>query len=479
MSLFKVRLQSLWLLLQMLFVSEVTSTINSTVLNGSGFYSYQWQSSPTGAGGSWSNITNQGNGANYSVPSAISGTTFYRVIVTDAGSGCGSSVSNGVSVQVVNQPSVTIAANNTVICIGGTSTVTATITNGSGSYAYQWQSSPNGSSPWTNTGTNSSALNLTGTVAGTTFYRVIVDDLSNGCNNPVSSALSIVVQSGPTLSIAADQDSVCLFGAVEITSTVLNGSGFYSYQWQSSPNGSNPWTNIGGGTDATYTPSTSSPGVTWYRVMVTDIGSGCGDPVSTAVRIAVFGQPTLSVQIAVPVVCVGGVAIITSTITSGSGLFNYQWQVSPDGSSGWANVATNGNSANYSVPTSTTSTSFYRLMLTDLVANCDDPQSNPIEVDVVSAASVSINAPDDTVCLGAITTITSSVTGGSGIFTYQWQQSLNGSTGWANVPANGTSPTYTVPTLVPQRYFYRLVLTDQANGCADPISTCDSCHSSK
>ena len=123
------------------------------------------------------------------------------------------------------------------------------------------------------------------------------------------------------------------------------------------------------------------------------------------------------------------------------------------------------------VPTTTTSTSFYRLILTDLVTSCNDPQSNAIQVDVVSAATVSISAPDDTVCLGAITTITSSVTGGTGIFTYQWQQSLNGSSGWANVPANGTSTTYTVPTLVAQSFFYRLILTDNGNGCADQYQT--------
>ncbi|MGB4848215.1 MAG: hypothetical protein WBP41_09880, partial [Saprospiraceae bacterium] len=447
-----------------------SSTVNSTVLNGSGFYSYQWQSSPTGAGGTWSNITNQGNGANYAAPSAVPGTTFYRVIVTDAGSGCGSSVSNAVSVIIVNQPSVTISVNNPIICIGGTSTITSTITNGSGSYAFQWQSSPTGNNPWTNTGTNSSALNLTGTVAGTTYYRVIVDDLSNGCNNPVSSSLSVVVQSGPTVTLSADQDSVCLFGAVEITPTILNGSGLYNYVWQSSASSGGPWSTISGASNPTYTPSTATAGVTWYRVMITDLGSGCNDPVSNGVRIAVYNQPTLSIQLAVPVVCVGGVALITSNITNGSGLFSYQWQVSPDGSSGWTNIASGGNGANYNVPTTGISSSFYRLILTDNVANCDDPQSNNIQVNVVSPSNVTINAPDDTVCIGAITIITSTITGGSGIFTYQWQQSLNGTTGWANVPANGTNPTYTVPTLVAQRFYYRLVLTDQANGCADPIS---------
>jgi hypothetical protein len=73
-----------------------------------------------------------GNGLNYSAPSAVAGTTFYNLILTDAGSGCGSALSNAVSVLVVSQPTVRLRPIS-VICIGGTSTITAT-TNGSGSF---------------------------------------------------------------------------------------------------------------------------------------------------------------------------------------------------------------------------------------------------------------------------------------------------------------------------------------------------------
>ena len=446
------------------------STINSTVLNGSGFISYQWQLSVSGAGGPWSNITNLGNGSSYVAPGTVVGTRHYRVIITDVGSGCGSAVSNPVAVQVVNQPTISISVNNEVICVGGNATISTSILNGSGLYAYQWQSSPTGSTPWTNTGGNTSTYNITGTAPGTTYYRVILDDLANGCNNPVSSGLSVVVQSGPSVTISASEDSVCVFGAVEITPAVINGSGLYGYQWQSSSAGAGgPWTNISGATNDIYSPTTTAAGVTWYRVMVTDFGSGCGDPVSGAVRIAVFGQPDLTINIPVPVACVGGIAILTSSITNGSGVFVYQWQISPDATS-WSDITVNGNTSSYSVPTTAPSSNYYRLILTDLVTNCVDPESNAIQVDVVSAASVSIAAPDDTVCLGAITTITSTITGGSGLYTYQWQQSLNGSSGWANVPSNGNTATYTVPTLTPQRYFYRILVTDSASGCADPIS---------
>jgi hypothetical protein len=230
---------------------------------------------------------------------------------------------------------VSIAINNDIICIGGNATVTSTITNGSGSYVYQWQSSPNGIDTWSNTGGNTSSLFLTGTVTGTTYYRVAVDDLANGCNNPLSDNVSLVVQSGPSVTVSVNQDSVCVFSSVELTPNIINGSGLYDYQWQSSTAGAGgPWTNISGANSEIYTPPTSVPGVTWYRVAVTDLASGCGDPVSGASRIAVFAQPQVSIDLPVQVVCVGGVALITSTITNGSGVFGYQWQESADGSSG-------------------------------------------------------------------------------------------------------------------------------------------------
>jgi hypothetical protein len=169
----------------------VRSTITSQVLNGSGTFLYQWQSSPDGSTG-WANV---GNSDSYTVPSSIPGTTYYRVVVTDAASGCNDPVSNVISVTIVEQPLVDIVVDNPLVCIGGTSILNSNITNGSGVYNYQWQSSPNGTA-WSNISPNGNNASYTSiaTAAGTTYYRMILTDLSNGCDDPVSNTLTIVVE---------------------------------------------------------------------------------------------------------------------------------------------------------------------------------------------------------------------------------------------------------------------------------------------
>ncbi|HJW27839.1 MAG TPA: hypothetical protein VJ508_01180, partial [Saprospiraceae bacterium] len=448
-----------------------SATVSSTITNGSGNYLYQWQSSPDGSSG-WANITSGGNGANYNAPSSVAGTTYYRLLLTDVSNGCNDPMSNVVSVTVQNQPSVSVVADNPIVCIGGSVTISSTITNGSGNYLYQWQSSPNGSA-WSNisSGGNGANYNPPTSSTGTTYYRVLVTDVSNGCNDPVSNAVTVTVDNQPSVSVAVDNNPVCIGGISTITSTITNGSGLYNYQWQSSPDGSGSWTNITvNGNSANYTTVASLPGTTYYRVLVTDLANGCNDPVSNVISITVDNQPTVSISVDNDIVCVGGSSTITSTITNGSGLYNYQWQSSPNGSSGWANITTNGNSANYNVPTSVPATTYYRLLVTDLANGCNDPMSNTVNVVVDAQPTVTISADHDIVCIGGSVTITSVIQNGSGFYTYQWQVSPDGSSGWANISSGGTGSTYNAPTSAPGTNYYRVMVTDVANNCNDPVS---------
>lgn len=66
-----------------------------------------------------------------------------------------------------------------------------------------------------------------------------------------------------------------------------------------------------------------------------------------------------------------------------------------------------------------------------------------------------ITAGASTICTGTTTTLTlTGATSGSGI-SYQWQQSADGSTGWANVStgSGGTTITYTTPSLTSVTYY--------------------------
>jgi hypothetical protein len=67
-------------------------------------------------------------------------------------------------------------------------------------------------------------------------------------------------------------------------------------------------------------------------------------------------------------------------------------------------------------------------------------------------------------------TITSTVTGGSGAQTYQWQSGPTSGGTWTNI-GGATTTTYAVPSNVTSALFYRVVITDPNSGCADPAST--------
>jgi hypothetical protein len=54
---------------------------------------------------------------------------------------------------------------------------------------------------------------------------------------------------------------------------------------------------------------------------------------------------------------------------------------------------------------------------------------------------------------------------------YQWQQSADGSTGWANSTGTGaTTATYTPSSAVPGTTYYRVLVNAANNGCDQAVS---------
>lgn len=77
---------------------------------------------------------------------------------------------------------------------------------------------------------------------------------------------------------------------------------------------------------------------------------------------------------------------VTASISTG-GTPTYQWQVSDDGSTGWANVASSGTSASYTVPTASAGTKYYRCVVTNPNGSAATT-SNAATVTVTEAAFV-------------------------------------------------------------------------------------------
>jgi hypothetical protein len=150
---------------------------------------------------------------------------------------------------------------------------------------------------------------------------------------------------------------------------------------------------------------------------------------------------------------VTGNALIGSTLTSSSGAwtesghisYGYQWQDSLDGTTNWGNI-TSATSSTYVIP-STEVSKFLRCVVTDTDANGATTASSNVTAAVAWPLPVNTVAP----ALSGVVQVNSALTttngtwsdDGSPIFTYQWQFSTDGLTGWSNVTGDTS---FLIPT---------------------------------
>ncbi|HVY73739.1 MAG TPA: DUF6443 domain-containing protein [Puia sp.] len=238
---------------------------------GTPTYTYQWQSSPNGATG-WTDISGA-TSQNLSFSSGLTQTTYYQrkvTVVSTSEIGYSTNIAT-VTVYPAIVPGSVSPSGQTINYGANASTLTLSgVSGGTNSYAYQWQSSTNGGSSWT---TISGATGTTYTPTSlptTTLFHVIVT--SNGASATSSSATVNVYPQviGGSVTPASTSIAYNTSPGLLTLGSVGGGSGTYSYQWQTSTDGTN-YTNVSGATSTTYTPGNlTAP--TWYRVIVTSNG---------------------------------------------------------------------------------------------------------------------------------------------------------------------------------------------------------------
>jgi hypothetical protein len=163
---------------------------------------------------------------------------------------------------------------------------------------------------------------------------------------------------------------------------------------------------------------------------------------------------------------------MTVAISGGSGTITYQWQESPDGTTGWANATGTGATTNTYTPSSASAgTTYYRVLVNAANSGCDQAISNTA-TGVISPDLVITSQPIDVnECVGGADQISVSVTGGSGAITYQWQQSANGTSGWSNSTGTGaTTAIYTPSSATPGTTYYRVLVNAANSGCDQIVS---------
>jgi hypothetical protein len=246
--------------------------IQLSVSSGSGTLSYRWEISTDNV--NWSTIAGA-NGISYNPPAGVTVPTFYRRVTISTLNGVACEAISNIIEVTPNIVTAGVIAGNRTVCSGGdpvgfTETVAATGTN----LSYQWQSSTDNVN-WSNiTGATNINYDETGPVDQNTFYRRVATGTINGVScSAISNSITVFVNE-VTASVIAGNQTVCSTDdpAAFSVSTIATGTGTITYQWQNSIDNTT-WSNILGGTSATYNPPILSQ-TTWYRVIVSSTLNG-------------------------------------------------------------------------------------------------------------------------------------------------------------------------------------------------------------
>lgn len=354
-----------------------TATLSASASGGNAPYTFNW---------------NQGLGSGASKKVSPAQTTTYQVIATDS-TGC--SDTTQVTITVHPKPTTQLTANRTTICAGDTTMLMAMASGGKAPYTFTWNPNTlNGQNPIVNP-------------TQTTTYAVTVTD-ANGCSD--TAQITITVTQSLDVSIATNQDSICLGESAILTVEVGNGVNPYTYSW-----------NQGLSADSTQTISPTQ--TTTYIVTVTD-ANGCAG--SDTITIVVNQPPMLTLSASQTTICEGDSTIISATVAGGRAPYTFNWD--------------SNNSSNNSITVNPTDTVIYTAIVTDANGCSDTAQ---IQINVNPKPDLIVTAGRSTICAGD-TTLLTAMASGTGPFTYNWDHDLGSGVSKVVNPTQTTTYTVTV-----------------------------------
>jgi hypothetical protein len=262
------------------------------VITGSGSVSFQWTHDGEGSLEDETTLT-----PTYLSSVEDAGSTVTLTLTVSSLNACAPATASAVfMIEVYDTLVVPVVSADQQLCYGGNpATLTATAAQGGGgSYSYQWQvSEDNGS--WTDI---AGAMGLSYTpptfATQTRWYRILTTDTGNpSCGSDVASDAVQILVNDPLFPPIIDGGplEVCEFNSpgTLVPTEATGGTGPFNYQWQSSPTGNNPWTNV-----TTLSPNKDYevPNLTssiYYRVVAFDVGvPTCGSVFSNAIFIEVI-----------------------------------------------------------------------------------------------------------------------------------------------------------------------------------------------
>ncbi|MBP6918022.1 MAG: putative Ig domain-containing protein, partial [Legionellaceae bacterium] len=345
-------------------------------------------------------------------------------------------------------------------------------TNGTAPFHYTLDSGllPAGTSLDPDTGTVSGPPQVT--ASGPFSYRIkVTDDDGAMATATTSGTINAALSTTNPSAVIADAGQTASFSAV-----ASDGTAPYSYQWQVKPNGNTSFLNITGANSSSYTTNTlnTSNNNDQYRLKVTDAGSATAT--STAATLTVHTALASSPTPVSPVADAGQTIAFGAGVTGGSNSFTYQWQVSTNGGTSFADVTTGsgGQTATYTTATLTTTNNNdqYQVIVTDTGTSTHRVVTSAARTLTVNTALASAPTPASPVAdAGQTIAFDAGVTGGSGTFTYQWQYKPSG--GSFSDISGAVSASYTTAALTTANSGdqYKVIVTDTGTSVATSVTS--------
>ena len=270
----------------------------------------------------------------------------------------------------------------------------------------------------------------TSTPTGKYDFEVNTTDAANF--SLFSDARLVTVNKVLSVSVSTTKNIIDVGQSSLLTNITSGGTGPYSYQWSEEAPGTTTFTNITGATLPTYnfvTTLATSTGTYNFELFVKDNASTPVTKISAPTSVVVNPDPTVSITPTTNTIMdVGQSVTFTATATPGTGspsTYKYRWYTVSSTSNTLISGATS-NTYTYT-PTKNTITSI-GVMVTD-DASFNASSINVANITVYPIQTISVQLPSNTFMdVGQSTTLASSVSEGTGKFSYLWTVSPPGST---------------------------------------------------
>ena len=331
-------------------------------------------------------------------------TTPYSVTVTDGStqSGC---ISTSVTTVTVNATPTTSASNDSYICVGGTTNLTATTTGGS-VVTYAWSGAN------ITSGTNSSTAAAAPIATGINTYTLVVTDGSSQSGCMSQSTTDVTVNPTPTAA-PGNNGYICVGGTVTLAANGLNGATVFTWMGVnlSATTGANP----------TATPTSMEV----YTVTASDgsTQSGCSPTTQYTTTVNVNPTPTSAGPINDGYICNGGTVTLAANPANGATAFTWSG----------ANLLENTGVSPQATPTSTAT---YTLTVSDGSGQpgCS-PATQYYTTVIVHITPTATPGNDGPICVGGTVNL---MANGSGASVYSWSGANLSSTTMVNPSATPT-----------------------------------------